>query len=191
MNTKLQMKFNEYVDTWSGLLTECYSRGLDKTIINELQLSDEAFIKYSMELALVTLVVGIRIWMKSKISSDIKEMVREAVVDSFYREIFNNKDDAAFIANCKDFFNERYKAFFELCPNLGGKDKEKQRLELVGLARYVCSQVSDKTEEQNAAVFEKLGIVLINIMLFSERLTHNSSLDIQIPLGKPKFIVQK
>ena len=191
MNPKLTLKFNEYTETWSGALKECYFQGLEKSIVDELELDDEAFVKYSMELAMVTLVIAIRMWMKSKISADIKEMVRDAVADSFYREIFNNRNDNEFIASCKDFFKERYKFFFELCPNIDGKNREKQRLELVGMARYVCAQVSSKSEEQNAVLFEKLGLVFIKIQTLSEILTKNSSLDIQMPLGKPKFIVQK
>ena len=191
MNTKLTLKFNEYAETWSTALKECYFKGLNKSIIDELELNDEAFVKYSMELAMLTLVIGIRIWMKSKISVDVKEMVREAVVDSFYRDIFNNKDGDEFIASCKGFFKERYDSFFELCPNMDGKDKEKKHLEMVGMARYIFSQVSNKNETKNTALLEKLGIVFINVLSLSEILTKNTSLDIQFPLGKPRFIVQK
>ena len=191
MNTKLRMKFNEYVETWSSLLQDCYSRGLGESIIDLLKPDDDGFVKYSMELALVTLFVGLRIWMKSKISQDVKEMVRDAVADSFYREIFNSKNDAEFITGCRNFFNERYNTLSELCPNLGGKSEEKQRSELIGMARYICAQVSDKPEEQNTPVFEKLGLVLIDTVHLSQLLTLNSSLDIQFPIGKPKFIVQK
>jgi uncharacterized protein YuzE len=190
MNAKLTLKFNEYTETWTGALKECYLQGLEKSIVDELELNDENFIKYSMELAMATLVIGMRIWMKSKITADVKEMVREAVLESFYREIFNNNEDD-FIANCKKFFKERYTFFYELCPNMDGKEKKKQRLEMIGMARYICAQVSDKNEEQNTALFEKLGIVFIRILTLSQILTKNSSLDIQFPLGKPKFIVQK
>jgi len=156
-----------------------------------LELNEEAFMKYSMELAMITLVIGMRMWMKSKISADIKDMVREAVADSFYREVFSAKNDNAFISTCKDFFNEHYHSFYELCPHIDGKNKEKQQRELIGMARYLCAQVSNKTEEQNTAVFEKLTLVFIHILTLSEILTRNSSLDIQFPIGKPKFIVQK
>jgi hypothetical protein len=191
ISARLQLKFDEYIETWSGLLTECYSRGLDKPITDALELDDEGLVKYSMELASVILVIGMRLWTKSRISSDIKEKVREAVVDSFYREIYSDKTGTDFLSGCMDFFTEGYKTFSELCPNLGGKDKEKQRIELVGLARYICAQVSKKPEEKNMGVFEKIGLVLISTMVSSEKLTRNSSLDIQFPFAKPKFIVQQ
>lgn len=191
MNTKLTLKFNEYVETWAGALKECYFKGLEKSIIDELELDDESFVKYSMELAMVTLVIAMKIWMKGKISADIKEKVRAELVDVFYREIFNNKSDDSFIASCKAFFKERYDFFYEICPNIGGKNREKQQMELVGMARYVCAQVSSRSEEENTTLFEKLGLVFIQILGISETLTKNSSLDIQITMGKPRFIVQK
>jgi hypothetical protein len=189
LSAKLQLKFNEYIETWSSLLSECYSRGLDKSVIKDLELDEEDLVKYSMELASVILVIGIRLWMSCKIQAEVKEKVRLAVVDAFYGEIYSGSGD--FLSECRDFFNDRYKTFVDLCPNLAGKNKEKQRMELVGLARYICAQVSSKPEDRNIAVFEKLGLVLINTMLLSSRLSRNSSLDIQFPFSKPKFIVQK
>lgn len=191
LSARLQLKFKEYVETWSGLLSECYARGLDKSITDDLDLDEDRLVKYSMELASVVLVIGMRLWMSCKIQADAKEKVRSAVTDAFYREIYSDSSSEEFLSGCRDFFNERYKTFAGLCPNLGGKDKEKQRVELVGMARYICAQVSAKPEEQNIGVFEKLGLVLINTMLLSSRLSGNSSLDIQFPLSKPKFIVQK
>lgn len=193
MNAKLTLKFSEYVETWSGVLKACYSRGLDKSIVEQLELTDETFIKYSMELAMVMLVISMRIWFKSKtISLDVKEMVRDAVLDSFYREIFNNKNDESFIAACKSFFKERNNTFYELCPHMDKKNSEKQKMELIGLARYLCAQVSNKGEANNIALFEKLGLIFIDTLMLSERLTRNSSLDIQFRVsGKPKFIVQQ
>lgn len=190
MNAKLQLKFNEFVETWAGLLKECYTRGLDQSIVDDLALSDEDFVKYSMELALAVLVTGMRMWMRSRIGADIKEKVRLAAVDSFYQDIFNRNDET-FLKDCKTVFTERYKALAGLCPNLEGKNREKQRVELVGLARYICAQVSDRPEEEHTALFEKLGLVFIETALLSDKLTRNSSLDIQLPLGNPKFIVQK
>jgi hypothetical protein len=191
LSARLQLKFKEYVETWNGLLSECYARGLDKSITDDLELNEDGLVRYSMELASVVLVIGMRLWMGCKIQADAKEKVRAAVVDAFYREIYGDSSSEEFLSGCRDFFNERYKTFTGLCPNLGGKDKEKQRVELVGMARYICAQVSAKPEEQNIRVFEKLGLVLINTMLLSSRLSGNSSLDIQFPLSKPKFIVQK
>jgi hypothetical protein len=190
LSAKLQLKFREYVETWSALLSECYSRGLDSSITDDLGLDEDGLVKYSMELASVILVIGMRLWMGGKIQAEVKEKVRTAVVDAFYREIYSDGSEE-FLSGCRDFFNERYKTFAGLCPNLDGKNKEKQRVELVGMARYICAQVSEKPEERNVGVFEKLGLVLINTMLLSFRLRDNSSLDIQFPLSKPKFIVQK
>jgi hypothetical protein len=190
LSAKLQLKFREYVETWSGLLSECYSRGLDGSITGDLDLDEDGLVKYSMELASVTLVIGMRIWTGCKIQAEVKEKVRAAVVDAFYREIYSGGSEE-FLSGCKDFFNERYKTFTGLCPNLDGKNKEKQRVELVGMARYICAQVSTQPEERNVGVFEKLGLALTNTALLGSRLSRNSSLDIQFPLSKPKFIVQK
>jgi hypothetical protein len=190
LSAKLQLKFREYVETWSGLLSECYSRGLDNSITGDLGLDEDGLVKYSMELASVIMVIGMRLWTSCKIQTEVKEKVRTAVTDAFYREIYNESSEE-FLSGCRDFFNGRYETFAGLCPNLDGKNKEKQRVELVGMARYICAQVSAKPEEQNVKVLEKLGLVLINTMLLSSRLRDNSSLDIQFPLSKPKFIVQK
>ncbi|MDR1507682.1 MAG: hypothetical protein LBI67_11330 [Treponema sp.] len=189
LSAKLQLKFGEYIETWSGLLSECYSRGLDKSVTGDLDMDEEALVKYSMELASVILVIGMRLWMGCKVQAEVKEKVRLAVVDAFYREIYGSNGE--FLAGCADFFSEKYKTFAELCPHLNGKDREKQRMELVGMARYICAQVSAKPEERNVGVFERLGVVLDNTAIISARLSRNTSLDIQFPLAKPKFIVQK
>ncbi|MDR2143261.1 MAG: hypothetical protein LBP29_02710 [Treponema sp.] len=186
-SAKLQLKFGEYVETWSGLLSECYSRGLDTSVTGDLELDEDGLVRYSMELAAVVLVIGMRFWMGCKVQADVKEKVRVAVVDAFYREIYGEES----LSEYREFFDGRYKTFAGLCPNLNGKNSEKQRVELVGMARYICAQVSAKPEEQNVGVFEKLGLVLTNTLLLASRLSRNSSLDIQFPLSKPKFIVQK
>jgi hypothetical protein len=191
MNLKLQLKYEEYVETWSSLLQEYFSRGLDRQITGALELNDEKFIQYSMELASVILFTGMRYWMTSKISADIKEKVRGDVVDAFYAEIYRDKAGTDFLSICVEFFNERYKTFLDLCPDITGKNREKQRAELIGLTRYICARVSGKPEEQNLKVFEQLGLIFVSLASASEKLTRNSSLDIQFPLGKPKFIVQK
>ena len=190
LSAKLQLKFGEYTETWSGLLSECYSRGLDNSITGDLGLDEAGLVKYSMELASVILVIGMRLWMGCKIQAEVKEKVRTAVVDAFYREIYSDSSEE-FLSGCGEFFNERYKIFAGFCPHLEGKNREKQRVELIGMARYICAQVSEKPEERNVGVFEKLALVLTNTMLLSSRLSRNSSLDIQFPLSKPKFIVQK
>jgi len=191
ISPKLQLNFDEYVETWCSLLTEYYAQGLDSAITDDvLELDEQRLAGYGLELATVVLIIGMQIWGGRKgMPDEAKKKVHSAVVASYYEGLYG-KDAPEFQKECVGFFNRKNDIFGELCRNLGGTDEKARQMELIGLARYLVAQVSDKSERQNQKAIELIGLLLINAGRACARLAKNTSQSVQVA-GKPRFIVQK
>ena len=190
ISPKLLLTFNEFADTWVKLVQEYYQRAVSNDeIYTPLELKEEGAMRFSMELGSVLLVIAMRAWRKKRIQKDgVTELVEQAVIEKTYRAIFAEDDET--LSACKEFYEARYRMFDQLAPNVA-KGEKQIRSNLIGFARYVISQSSDKTEEENVAVIERLSVLLIAAAASFKRLTDNSTLDPNTVFGKPKFIVQK
>ena len=190
ISPKLLLNFGEYADTWVKLVQEYYQRAVSNDeIYTPLELKEEGAMRFSMELGSVLLVIAMRAWRKKRIQKDgVTELVEQAVIEKTYRAIFAEDDET--LSACKEFYEARYRMFDQLAPNVA-KGEKQIRSNLIGFARYVISQSSDKTEEENVAVIERLSVLLIAAAASFKRLTDNSTLDPNTVFGKPKFIVQK
>jgi len=191
ISPKLQLNLKEYTETWISVLTEYHGRGLDEKITDDLFGKDnEGLVMYSLELSTVLLVIAIRNWSASKRFSDaIKKKVADIVVSDFYLRLPGNNSEELQNEYLR-FYRTKYNVFDELCPGLGGRNAEKQQMELVGMARYLVAQVSDRAETDNQRVIEEVGAVLIKAAAAFSMLAQNSSPNPQM-IGKPRFIVQK
>ena len=193
INPKLQLNFNEYIETWNTVLSEYHGRGLSEKITEKLfGMDNDRLILYSLELGTVLLVIAMRHWNSSKrFNDDSKKKVADAVAESFYLGLPGD-DIKELLDEYLQFYRTKYNIFYELCPNLGERNaKTKQiQMELVGLARYLVAQVSDRVETDNQQLIEEVGAVLIKAAAAFSMLAKNSSPNPQM-IGKLKFIVQK
>ena len=190
ISPKLLLNFGEYADTWVKLVQEYYQRAISNDeIYTPLELKEEGAMRFSMELGSVLLVIAMRAWRKKRIQREgVTALVEQTVVEKTYRAIFAEDDET--LAACKEFYEARYRMFEQLAPNVA-KGEKQIRTNLIGFARYVVSQSSEKSEEENVAVIERLSVLLIAAAASFKRLTDNSTPDPNTVFGKPKFIVQK
>lgn len=190
ISPKLLLNFNEYADTWVKLVEEYYQRGVSNDqIYAALELNDESAMRFTMELVSVLLVIAMRAWGTKRFNKDeTRKLVEDAVADKTYRQIF--AEDEETLSACKEFYAARYQMFNQLAPN-NAKSEKVIRANLIGFARYVVSQCSERSEDENVAVIEHLSVLLIAAAGSFKRLTDNSTIDPNTVFGKPKFIVQK
>jgi hypothetical protein len=188
---KLQLSFDEYVETWDSIAKEYYSRGLEADITDkELSLNDEEVMKYSMELGTVVLIIALRILnSKTRMSEDIRNKISNAVIEKFYSSLYGEAS-AELREEYMRFFRSQYDIFNKICLNLADKDAKKRQPELIGLARYIAAQISSRHEKENVKAIEQISLVFIDEAATCFRLAQNSAVDNQI-LGKIKFVVQK
>ncbi len=188
---KLQLSFDEYVETWRSLVMEYYMRGLEPSIADkELKLSEEGMIRYSMDLAAVVLIIAIRICkFRLRVSEDIRKRTSDAITKKFFMDL-HSRATAELLGECLSFYSSKYDIFKELCSNLSNPDAKKRQPELIGLARYLVAQVSALPEHENVRAIEQLGSLFIDASATCVRLAENSAVDNQM-FGKLKFIVQK
>ena len=112
-----------------------------------------------------------------------------AIIEKFYL-VLHNDTTVEFKEEFIKFFNSKYDIFNEICSNLANKDAKKRQPELIGLARYLVAEVSDRQEKENAKAIERLSLLFIDTAATCLRLAENSAVENQM-LGKVKFIVQK
>ena len=191
LRSKLQLSLPEYVDTWQGLTMEFYRRGMsDNQFFEELALTEEASARFSMEYATVLLVLAMRIWNgKRRMSDSVKSMVTAGVAEAYYREF--SGEDQELVRACMNFYEMKYRLFSDICKNLAGGDAEKRKVELVGFARYLTGQTSQREESANGEAIKRLSLILMDAAAAFLRLAENSAQDSGGILGKPKFIVQQ
>ncbi|HWP22249.1 MAG TPA: hypothetical protein VN417_05830 [Candidatus Cryosericum sp.] len=190
ISPKLLLNFNEYADTWVKLVQEYYQRSVSNNqIYAALELNDEGAMRFTMEFVSVLLIIAMRAWGTKRFNKDeTRSLVEDAVVEKAYRVIF--AEDEETLSACKEFYAARYQMLNQLAPN-NAKSEKAIRANLIGFARYVVSQCSDRAEEENAAVIEHMSVLLIAAAGSFKRLTDNSTIDPNTVFGKPKFIVQK
>lgn len=190
ISPKLLLNFGEYADTWVKLVQEYYQRCVSNDqIYAALELNDESAMRFTMEFVSVLLIIAMRSWGTKRFNKDeTKKLVEDAVVEKTYRVIF--AEDEETLSACKEFYAARYQMFDQLAPN-SAKSEKAIRANLIGFARYVVSQCSERAEEENAAVIEHMSVLLIAAAGSFKRLTDNSTIDPNTVFGKPRFIVQK
>lgn len=189
---ELLLKFDEYVETWQTLITEYYQRIIsDDDIYVALQLDEENAMRFSMELGTVLLVMAMRDFKEKKLKSAHKDAVERELVQKVYRSIF--ADDEETVAACEEFYKNRFAMLGQLAPTKSETTAEKRQKNLLGFARYVVAQCSEKTELGNARVIEKLGVHLTQASGSFIRLIQNTDPDVNgLPTkNKPRFIVTK
>lgn len=189
LSPKLQLSFDEYIETWRSLITEYYSRGMDRSITDKIpRLDEQGLTRYSAELTAVMLFLALNAWASRKrIAQAVRTRVEQAVIEDFYRKIYIEDD---LTEEYKKFYDLKSALFSRLLSNADAANPKMKRSIIIGFARYLAAQVSDKPERDNLKLIESLSVILAEASGIFNQLAENSAPDAQI-IGKTKFIVQK
>ena len=194
MSTVIRINYKEYVETWSNLIYAFYQEGMsDDVLFQELQMSPEAQVHFSLELSTVlSLIAYLSFTSKPKLCTNEmhRDALREQIVEDVYRKVLPDADQETLNA-CVAFFGGKRNIFTQICKNIYSTNPKKRQPELIGFARYLAAQVSSKDEASNAIALEKLGILLSSACDAFMTLLANTTQDtIQLD-GKPSFAVKK
>ncbi|HWQ77973.1 MAG TPA: hypothetical protein VN381_04115 [Anaerovoracaceae bacterium] len=189
LSPRLQLNFDEYVETWRSLITEYYAKGMDEDLTEDtLGLDEDGLARYSAELSTVILFLALNaLASRKRISQEIRAKVEQAVIKSFYNALY--QDDELTVEYVK-FYHVKATLFSRLLSNAGAAEFNIRKNDIVGFARYLAAQVSEKPESGNLKAIEKLSAVLAEAAAVFSRLAAGSAPDAQL-IGKTKFIVQK
>lgn len=194
ISTVIRINFKEYVETWANLIHTFYKEGMsDDVLFQELQLSEEAQVHFSLELSTVLSVIAVLSFSsKPKLCSNEKSTAAllDQIVEDVYKRVLPDADKETLTA-CVNYFNAKRNVFSQICKNIYSTNPKKRQNELIGFARYLAAQVSSKDEASNAIALEKLGILLSSACDAYMTLLANTTQDtIQLD-GKPSFAVKK
>lgn len=194
LHTLVQLSFKEYAETWAELIYTFYQQGMsDEGIFTDLQMSSEEEVQFSVELSTVlTMIAVMSFEAKPKMISNEKNRSKlfESIVMRTYRKVIGEENDEL-LNSCSQFYQSRYEIFSKICTHIHSKKPEKRQPELVGFARYLAAQASQKEEPEKAQALQRLGILLSSASDAYMKLLENSGQDsIQLD-GKPSFVVKK
>ena len=192
--TVIRVSFKEYVETWAELIHAFYQQGMsDDVLFQELQMSEEAQVHFSLELSTVLSVIAVLSFSsKPKLCTSTKhrDLLLEMIAEEVYKKVLPDADQETLDA-CKNYFGGKRNVFSQICKNIYSNNAKKRQGEIIGFARYLAAQVSGKDEANNAIALEKLGILLSSacdafMMLIGNTVQDTIQLD-----GKPSFAVKK
>lgn len=186
---ELLLKYEEYVDTWTGIIRAFYERIIsDDAVFSALGPDREHAARFSMELSTVLLVMAMRAWKGREFKPEAQQKVEGSVVRGVYRELLAQDEET--LSACCDFYMDRSQMFRELAPLSAAKDEQALRTQMIGFARYAAAQSSQRTEKENAGAIEALSVHLLEAQGAFARLTKNTTLDGNSLFGKNmRFIV--
>ena len=194
LSPRLQLNFDEYVETWRSLITEYYMRGMDENITAEdLDLDEQGLMRYSAELSAVILFLALNAWASRKrISQEIKTRVEQAIIGNFYGALYQDDELAEEYGK---FYHVKAALFFRLLSEAGwtefnGTKFKKSRALSSALPGILPRSIR---KAGNPAILSRSKSSEPSIAeassVFSQ-LAANSAPDAQL-IGKTKFIVQK
>ncbi len=187
MQPRLQLTSEEFAETWCALIEEYYQRGLSPDIIEScLHLSGDGAVHYTTELSMILLFIAMENWnSRKRISQDIRAKSTDAVVECYFNRMFGEAEQESY-----KVYDKRRMLFSQLCHHVADANPQKRQPELIGFARYLTAQVSERQEQQNVEAIQQLSILFIEAAATFFRFASNSFPDLQ-GFGKTKFIVQK
>lgn len=189
--TVLQLSFKEYTEAWVSVIYEFYQQGVcSEELQQEMALTEDQASQFSLEYGTVLLTAAILCMdAKPKLVVDrAKTELINSIVRSFYSRMISDAD-AQTLDSCKKFFDTKMLIFGQICRNIYSTNPQKRQTDALGFARYILSQVSDRSEEKNTGALKELGILITSASDAFIRLVINSA---QNSTGnKPSFSVQK
>lgn len=193
LHATLQLSMKEYIETISGLVLEHYQRAVsDEALFRELSMTPKEEARFSVEYSTVLLVIAaLSFKQKPKMTSEkyLRE-IQDGAAKSTYQKILSDAEAEA-LDGCLNFFHGKLMVFEQICGNIYHKDAAVRQKDVIGLTRYLISQVSSRNEQELTFALKELGILLSMAADTFTTLIANTVQDTVGLFSKPTFTVQK
>ncbi len=193
LHATLQLSMKEYIETISGLVLEHYQRAIsDEALFRELAMTPEGEAHFSVEYSTMLLVIAaLSFKQKPKMTSEksVRE-IQDGAARSAYQKILTDADEET-LNGCLNFFHGKLNVFEQICSNIYQKDPAVRQKDIIGLTRYLASQVSSQKEQDLTSALKELGVLLSMAADTFTTLITNTVQDTVGLFSKPTFTVQK
>jgi len=190
LQPNLLLNNDEYVLTWVNLLTEFYSQGITREIIDvTIELKPDMLPEYSTNLSVIILTIGMLILKQNaRIPSKVAKNLEAEIAENFCTSIYKNVDKD-FIENWKNYYFGQYRIFSQIIDSNKKSNRSNALPEVVAFAR-ILTQNTIESNEPNIEAMEKLSIILFNASDSFSKLASNSGMSMKM-FGKPSFVIKK
>lgn len=193
LHTVLQLSFQEYVQTWAGLINDFYQQGAgDDALLAALDLDKERELQFSVEYATVLIVMAVMAFEEKPnlVTGKARKKLLDKVVAASYQRTIAGEDEEMLQA-CQRIFAGKHEMFSQIAKQLISPDPGKRQENVVGFARYLAAQVSSREEQENTEAIQMLGILLSRALEAYRKLLNNSVRDTGKLDGTCNFAVKK
>lgn len=193
LHATLQLSMKEYIETISSLVMEHYQKAIsDEALFRELAMTPEGEAHFSVEYSTMLLVIAaLSFKQKPKMTSEkCLVEIQDGAAKSTYQQILTDADEET-LNGCVNFFHGKLKVFEQICTNIYQKDAAVRQKDIIGLTRYLASQVSPRKEDELVQALKELGILLSMATDTFSALVTNTVQDTVGFFSKPTFTVQK
>ena len=185
---KVTITGEEYSDILVDILHEYYNRIVsDDDIFLALDLKRKGTGKFAVDLSIVLAVMALRLFSLKHNNDGLKGFTRNHILQKIETSIF--KFDGTEKDNYEDLFDQKYNMFASLVQK--EKTSYDVRTAFVGFARYLVSQYSDKDEEENSEVIQKMSAHIVEYGEIISKFIANSKIKTGSALvGKYEYVVK-
>lgn len=189
LQPNLLLNYSEYVDTWSDLLIEFYSRCItDDLIVETLHLSHDDMPNYTVNLSTIIVSLGMLVLERNgTIPVKIIQKLQDKIAVDFCGQVFNNTT-SEFVETWINHY-KFHSRILKQAVKESSKGNDDRLPELVGFARIILKDVNI-AEKQKVSAIEKITLVLFDATTSFKSLAANTGMAYKI-IGQPKFIVRK
>ena len=187
--TKITITGEEYSDIVAEIIHDYYNRIIsDDNIFLALKLSGSKINEFSVDLSIMLTIIAMRLFSVRHHNQALQGRTVFRILEKNEQDIFklNEKEKEKY----GEVYNEKYNMFSELIPSQ--KSSYSIRSQWLGFSRYLISQYSDKTEDENKKIITKISEYIVEFGDIVSRLFANSRLKVSSAwTGKYAFVVTK
>lgn len=184
---KVTISGEEYCDLLADFIHEYYNRIIsDDEVFLALKLDKPSETKFTLELSIVLGIISLRLFSIKHNNDGLKAFTRARILEKIEHDIFdfNGKDKD----NYEDLFDQRFNMFFKLIPEQ--KSSYEVRSQFLGFSRYMISQFSNKTEDENKDIITKISTHIVEFGDVTSRYMANSKIKVSSALtGKYEYVI--
>ena len=193
LHTVLQLSFQEYVQTWAGLINDFYQQGAgDDTLLAALALDEERELEFLVEYATVLIVMAVMAFEEKPnlVTGKARQKLLDQIVAASYQKTITGEDKEMLQA-CQRIFAGQHDLFSRIAKQLISPDPAKRQENVVGFARYLVARVSSREESENTETIQSLGILMSRALEAYRKLLYSSVRDTGKLDGTCNFAVKK
>lgn len=189
--TKITITGEEFSDIVAEIIHDYYNRIIsDDNVFLSLKLQGPKVNEFSVELSIILTVIAMRLFSVRHHSEVLQGRTVYRILEKNEEDIFKLKNKENEKEKYGELYNEKYNMFLELIPNQ--KSSYSIRSQWLGFSRYLISQFSSKTEDENKEIITKISTYIVEFGDIVSRLFANSHLKVTSAwTGKYEFVVTK